>query len=278
MTNTSRNKLIIICFSLIVLITLFIIIANKKTHVVTHKANNPEHFTTSDGTQINYLIYPAKHAKGTLLWLHGDGAAEFYEPDTKYYLEGPHGIKQAAAAHQLTLIVPKTPSKDKTWWTNGEQNNEYLVELIRTLPDHDNLWIGSFSGGSEEVAYWLLHDLKKAGVQRGGAVLFGGGGSPKSEGITDTLPKSDVIQESFPLTWIAGEHDDSTDKYAKGFNTLKKSKESEAFYRSQGWDTKRIVLEGYGHLISNDDEGLYGKYLDDVLNGKRDEIKSLPKK
>lgn len=121
MTNTSQNKLIIICFSLIVLIILFIIITNKTTHVVTHKANNPEHFTTSDGTQINYLISPAKHAKGTLLWLHGDGAAEFYEPDTKYYLEGPHGIKQTAAAHQLTFIVPKTLSKDETWWTNGEQ-------------------------------------------------------------------------------------------------------------------------------------------------------------
>lgn len=96
--------------------------------------------------------------------------------------------------------------------------------------------------------------------------------------VADTLPKSDVIQEPFQLTWIAGEHDDGTDKYAKGFNTLKKSKEGEAFYRSQGWDTRRIVLGGYGHLISKDDEGLYGKYLDDVLNGKRDEIKSLPKK
>ena len=277
MTDTLRNKLIITYLSLIALISTLIIITHKTTHV-EKQTNNPEHFTTRDGTQIKYLIYPAKNAKGTLLWLHGDGATEFSEPDTKRYLEGPNGIKQAAAAHQLTLVVPKTPSKDETWWIDGQQNKDYIVELIRTLPNHDNLWIGSFSGGSEEVSYWLLRDLKKAGVKRGGAVLFGGGGSPKSEGITNTLRKSDIVQGAFPLTWIAGELDDGTDEYAKDFNSLKKSKESEAFYRSQGWDTKRIVLEGYGHLISEDDEGLYGKFLNDVMNGKRDEIKSLHNK
>ena len=234
--------------------------------------NKVYHFTSKEGITGQYRFYPAKQPQGVLLWLHGDGATEFYEPDSTRYLEGANGIKRAAEDNHLTLIVPKTPSQDDTWWQDGEQNAEYLKEFIRSIPGHETLWIGSFSGGSEEVSYWLLKDLKQADVKQGGAVLFGGGGSPKAEGIVDVLNKEDVITQPFPLTWIVGETDNGNDKYAKGFNSLKKSEESAAFYHSQNWDTKRIIVEGHGHLLSDNDKGLYGMYLNEVIRGNRDHI------
>ncbi len=227
--------------------------------------NNMNSFKSSDGVEGEYRIYPVDEPAGTLLWLHGDGAYEYNHPHSKEYLAGPKGIKHAAKDKRLTLVVPKTPNDD-TWWKQGEQNAAYLVELISSLPDHETLWIGGFSGGSELTTYWLLEDLKKAGVKQGGAVLFGGGGSPEVEGITSDREKRDIIEQPFPLTWIVGATDDGLEANSDGFNALKASREGEAFYRSQNWDTNRQVITGYGHLLSKDGEGLYGHYLSEMID------------
>ncbi|WP_323704895.1 hypothetical protein [Mammaliicoccus sp. Dog046] len=220
------------------------------------------YFTASDGTKGEYLIYPVKHAKGVLVWLHGDGAYEYYHPDSEMYLNGKDGIRAVAKENGLTLIVPKAISKDEKWWTNGKNSTAYLSELIASQPQHEHLWVGSFSGGAETTAYWLLAKLPEMNVKTGGAVLFGGGGSPKKAGITSQLEKQKHVSGTFPLTWIVGENDHVGGHSEEDpFDAFITSKEGESFYAGQGWDTKRIVVENYGHLFVKNGVGQYGTHL-----------------
>ena len=107
------------------------------------------------------MIYPINNSKGILLWLHGDGAFEYCNPESKEYLEGSKGIRQVAKDKNLTLVVPKAPStKYDTWWKKENLNSNYLIELIQSFPNHDYLWIGGFSGGAEITSYWLIENLK----------------------------------------------------------------------------------------------------------------------
>lgn len=250
---------------LLVLLIVFIVIVVCVMMIISKDRDSNHdirYFTSKNGTEGEYLIYPVKDAKGVLVWLHGDGAYEFKHPNSKAYLEGENGIKKVAREKHLTLVVPKTIAKDETWWKNGIENTQYLVELISSLPNHEKLWIGSFSGGSETTTYWLLKRLPDMKVKSGGAVLFGGGGSPKKEKITHHVEKKQVVKGHFPLTWIVGEHDTGGGKDEDDpFNAFTTSKEGEDFYRNQGWDTKRIVAPGYEHLLIKDDIGQYGKYL-----------------
>lgn len=212
------------------------------------------------------MIYPISNPKGVLVWLHGDGAYELSHPDSELYLGGKLGVKKVAKDKNLTLIVPKTPADDYTWWKKGEENSKYLIELISSIPNHDHLWIGSFSGGSEMTTYWLIDQLPMLNVKEGGAVLFGGGGSPKTEGIANHVKKDEIVSGTFPLTWIVGENDYGLQTEDDPFSAIETSKEGQLFYKKQGWKTERKELKGYEHVLSKDGEGLYGYYLKEYIN------------
>lgn len=246
---------------------LLIIIAILLLALFIYKTNSPstKTFTSSKGRHGEYMIYPVSNSKGILLWLHGDGAFEYENPKSKEYLEGSKGIKQVAKDKKLTLVVPKTPStKYDTWWEEGDLNSDYLIELIQSLPNHDNLWIGGFSGGSEITSYWLIAKLQKLDIKEGGAVLFGGGGSPKVENISERIPKDEIIPGDFPIYWIVGEYD-TGDSKEHPFDALTASKEGEEFYRENGWETHITILDNYGHLLTKNNEGKYGEFLDEII-------------
>lgn len=233
------------------------------TNFASH--NNTRYFEASNGLYGYYHLYPAKQPKGVLLWLHGDGAYEFKHPNSKRYLGGALGIKEVARQHNLTLVVPKTPSKDETWWTNGGQNSIYLTELIKSIPNHQHLWISGFSGGAEMTTYWLLEKLPSMDVTSGGSIIFSGGGSPKIEGISRTLPKEKYIKQPYPLTWLVGEYDDGVTS-SDNFNALKLSKEGYEFYRQQGWDSRRYIIPKFHHVLTKNNRGVYGQLLQNYLN------------
>lgn len=228
--------------------------------------NKIHHYTSKDGVEGEYMIYPVSNPKGVLVWLHGDGAYELSHPDSELYLGGDEGIKKVAKDKHLTLIVPKTPADDNTWWKKGKENSKYLVELISSIPNHDRLWIGSFSGGSEMTTHWLLEQLPKLKVKEGGAVLFGGGGSPKKDEIANNVKKEEIVSGTFPLTWIVGENDYGIQTEDDPFSAIKTSKEGQLFYEKQGWKTERKELKGHEHVLSEDDIGLYGYYLKKYIN------------
>lgn len=247
---------------------LLIIIAILLLTLFIYKINSPSTkiFTSTNGRHGEYMIYPVSNSKGILLWLHGDGAFEYENPKSKEYLGGSKGIKEIAKDKNLTLVVPKTPStKYNTWWEEGELNSDYLIELIQSIPNHNNLWIGGFSSGSEITSYWLIEKLQKVDIKEGGAVLFGGGGSPKVENISNRIPKEDTITGHFPIYWIVGEHDTGDANEEHPFNALTASKEGEEFYRTNGWKTHITILDNYGHLLTKNNEGKYGEFLDEII-------------
>lgn len=257
--------LLIITISMSLAILVSIILEKRLPLTDFASRNNTRHFESSNGLSGRYLIYPAIHSKGVLLWLHGDGAYEFKHPNSKYYLGGEKGIKEIARQKQLTLIVPKTPSTDETWWTKGQQNSVYLTELVNSISNHQHLWICGFSGGSEITTYWMLENLPQMNVNSGGAIMFGGGGSPKIEKITNTLPKEKYIKNAYPLTWIVGEHDNGKTS-SDNFNALKVSEQGYNFYKQQGWDAKRYILPKYHHLLIKNNQGIYGQQLQYYIN------------
>lgn len=251
----------LITYSIVALVVALFIMNYFKPH----PNDKLQSFTSENGTKGEYLIYPAKHAKGILVWLHGDGAYEFLHPKSYEYLGGDVGIKQIAKEKNLTLIVPKSPRQDETWWKKGKENSQYLVELISSIPQHENLWIGSFSGGSEMSTYWLLDKLPEMNVKSGGAIFFGGGGPPKSKDISREINKENIVEGSFPLTWVVGEHDFGVQTKDDPFNAFESSKEGENFYKKHGWKTDRHVLSEHQHHLSKEGKGLYGEYLNKYI-------------
>src|SRR5699024_3903723 len=101
-------------------------------------------------------------------------------------------------------------------------------------------------------------------IKEGGAVLFGGGGSPKVENISDRIPKK-IITGDFPIYWIVGEYDTGNIDEENPFDALTASKEGEEFYRTNGWKTNITILDNYSHLLTKNNEGKYGEFLDEII-------------
>lgn len=86
--------------------------------------------------------------------------------------------------------------------------------------------------------------------------------------MNESFRKEDVIDGSFPITWFIGENDTGDSNEDKPFNALAASKQGERFYRDQGWKTERIILKNYGHLLSENNIGMYGQLLNEMIPQK----------
>ena len=70
---------------------------------------------------------------------------------------------------------------------------------------------------------------------------------------------------TFPIYWIVGEYDTGSIDEENPFDALIISKQGEAFYRKNGRETHITILEGYGHLLSKNNKGQYGEFLDEII-------------
>lgn len=203
---------------------------------------------TSGGTTSTYRVLNGDASGGTLLWLHGDGFFEYDHPDSPEYVGGDSGLLATAMKHNVRLIIPKTPSRDGTWWTDGDRTAAWVCQLMTTQPGPHRT--AGFSGGSELISYFLLPSCPT-----GDAVMFGGGGT--ESGFPARTPSTGAH-----LTWIVGERDTGWDD--DGFDAVQASAEGQRTYRSWGWDTTRHVIPGKSHILSDNGVGLYGELLDQV--------------
>lgn len=69
----------------------------------------------------------------------------------------------------------------------------------------------------------------------------------------------------FPIYWIVGEHDTGDVNKEHPFDALTASKEGEEFYRTNGWKTQITILDNYVHLLTKNNEGKYGEFLDEII-------------
>ena len=263
MMRKKSFKVAIMTLVIIIFLLLLICLLLNKKHS-DHSTGRELGFISTGNIQGHFRQYcmDDAHDHGILIWLHGDGKFEYKHPNSKEYLAGKHGIISLANRKKMKLIVPETPAADDTWWQDGSKNADWLIELINGLSNRyhtKNIWIAGFSGGAEEISYYILPRLKQISASQGGAVLFGGGGSPRKEGLYDRVPQNKVYSKKFPLIWIVGEHDDGHDD--AGFNALQTSNEGLNFYRQQGWQTKRLIIPDKAHLLRTNDVGMYGDLL-----------------
>ncbi|MCJ0912541.1 hypothetical protein MTW80_11265 [Mammaliicoccus sciuri] len=94
-----KKLLVLLCIFIVVMICVMLFTSNGRD-----SDRDVRNFTSKNGTEGEYLIYPVKDAKGILVWLQGDGTYEFHHPDSEVYLAGKDGIRQVAKEKGLTLV------------------------------------------------------------------------------------------------------------------------------------------------------------------------------
>lgn len=107
---------------------------------------------THNGTTSTYRVFDSgidrSRPVGVVIRLHGDGAYEYLGPGTL-----DSCLAAVAAAHNMVLVHPLTPSEDLTWWTTLTPNvgwlqalyHEQIAPLERV--DADQVWWMGYSGG-----------------------------------------------------------------------------------------------------------------------------------
>lgn len=191
---------------------------------------------THNGTTSTYRVFDSgidrSRPVGVVIRLHGDGAYEYLGPGTL-----DSCLAAVAAAHNMVLVHPLTPSEDLTWWTTLTPNvgwlqalyHEQIAPLERV--DADQVWWMGYSGGAELITYGLL---PRAGeVVTGGAIMVGGGGAPDTT-LETTVPREEI--EGLRLHWATGIHDTGDDP-AASFDALSAARAGAQHYRNLGFGT-----------------------------------------
>lgn len=169
---------------------------------------------------------------GVVVRLHGDGAAEFDDPDGLL-----NCLAAVAASHNMMLLAPLTPDVEGelTWWEDISTNLPWLNGLLdeRVLDaytlDTERVWWMGYSGGAEMISYGVLPRSPESVT--GGAVMLGGGGAPQA--LVEELTSEQ--RRSLDLTWVTGALDDGSDVYAP-FDAVTATEEGSAWYREQGFE------------------------------------------
>ncbi|MDU0479832.1 hypothetical protein QVA66_11380 [Staphylococcus chromogenes] len=166
---------------------------------------------------------------GLVVRLHGDGAADFDEPDDMSAC-----LAEVAASHNMVMVVPRTPDpgEDVTWWEDIPPNMAWLGELVHQeiIPkygiDPQRVeWMG-YSGGSEMLTFGVLASHPDWVTM--GALMLGGGGAPAA---MTQLPTPQQLQD-LPLTWVTGLDDRGQDN---DFDALKAAQAGADFYQTIGF-------------------------------------------
>lgn len=175
---------------------------------------------------------------GLVIHLHGDGGAEYADPSGRTTC-----LAAVAASHNALLVVPLTPdcSGRCTWWTQLRPNLQWLRALVedRLLTDlpvqRDRLtWMG-YSGGAEMLSYGVLSGARD--LVTSGAVMVGGGGSPRSLQEPATQEQRDALR----MWWFTGRQDDGTDPKAS-FDAVSAATRGHEFYEDRGFQQTRLML------------------------------------
>ncbi|WP_432558906.1 hypothetical protein [Granulicoccus sp. GXG6511] len=215
-------------------------------------------FTASNGLSSRYHVYaagvPQDHAAGLVLQFHGDGAYEFNNPTSTYSLGGANGIIAQARGRGYITVPVLAPDRvgSVTWWENGAANADFVAELVDSLKaaynlDTEDIWLVGYSGGAQFITQFYL-PRHSAQIDGGGAVVFGGGGSPR---VTARPFAPDLVRD-FPMHWYVGALDTGP-----GFNALAAARSGASWYAQRGFVTDLEVPSGVGHNLS----GRFGTVL-----------------
>ncbi|EXF25542.1 hypothetical protein BG28_12850 [Nesterenkonia sp. AN1] len=199
-----------------------------------------QEFTSGDTTSSYHLFTRGvdfDEPVGVVVRLHGDGGAEFENPDGLL-----NCLAAVAASQNMVLLAPLTPDVqgEVTWWQDISTNLPWLNDLLtervtQSFPvDPERVWWMGYSGGAEMITYGVLPRTPE--VVTGGAVMIGGGGAPQ---IAVEEPSAEQ-RLSLDLIWVTGTLDDGSVPYAP-FDAVTATREGSAWYRQQGF--KQVMAE-----------------------------------
>ena len=220
-------------------------------------------FKATSGLSSKYHLYDTgvTQPAGLVLQFHGDAAYEFNNPTSSYSLGGSKGIIQAARSRGYITVPVLAPDTQGavTWWESGSANADYVRDLLAHLKTRfqvntDRIWLVGYSGGAQFITQFYL-PKHSATIAGGGAIMFGGGGTPRVTAQPFTL------QSKFKMHWYTGANDDGSTS-SDGFNALKAAKDGEAWYTGKGFATTHEYPANTAHDLSGKFGGVVGAQLD----------------
>lgn len=242
----------------------------KPAPVVNTNLTNGKGGTYTNKTFINYTaagktgqyhIYAAgvdtSKRVGVVFQFHGDGGYEFKNPTYKL-----PGLNKEAKDHNMIFVSMKAPNTQNVWWSDLDGNGEYARALIKNQVlakyniDKSKVWLVGYSGGAEFISFELLQEHSDL-FTGGGAVMFGGGGAPRSFERTPTA----AFKSNFHMTWYTGLNDGMGNSDA-GWSALDASNKGYLWYKNNGFvNTKRVTPAGIDHFQYNEPK-VFGDILD----------------
>lgn len=233
-------------------------------------------FTDSSGLTSTYHRWASSvdlaSNPGLLVYLHGDGAYGYDNPDVEYDLGGPGGIRDQARVRNMICVAPLSPNlkgrKDRAWWRKGTRKAAWLAELIERLTveypaiDTDKVWLTGFSGGAQQITQYFM-PLHSDRLTDGGAVIFGGGGA--GDDFVTPQPYAAALRATFPMHWYTGGDDDGTNG-GDGYDGGADATAGEAYYSDEGFTTSIERPAGVPHDMG----GHYGPIVGRKLSADYD--------
>lgn len=222
-------------------------------------------FTARNGLSSKYHVYSAgvSQPAGLVLQFHGDGAYEFRNPGSSYSLGGSNGIVEQARQRGYITVPVLSPDKKGsiTWWESGSANADYVNDLVATLKtkyriDSNKIWLVGYSGGAQFITQFYLPKYSGT-IQGGGAVIFGGGGTPR----VTASPFASSLKARFPMYWYTGANDNGSSS-SDGYNALRDAKAGQAWYLKNGFATSHTYPANTAHNLSGRFGGVVGAQLD----------------
>ena len=215
--------------------------------VALPSARRSASYTDSAGTRSTYHLFTSSVSgpvKGLAVYLDGDGMYGHDNPNGTWALGGSKGVVAQAGARGYATLSVRTPDSSGTFWRNGAKNAAYvtsLIEQIRKETGTSATWLVGYSGGSQLITQFLL-PAHSAKFTAGGAVITGGGGTPRSV----PAPFAAESKANFPLHWYTGSLDDGRNT-SDGYDALADAKRGAAYYAGQGFRTSREEPAGIDH-------------------------------
>ena len=181
------------------------------------------------------------------------GVVFYFDGDGQYYAQRPtsaviKNMAARAAAKNMILVVPVTPTADRTWYSRADANGDWFRSLASKVIaeqriDSTRIQLAGYSGGAEFIALEVLSD--RAGwIRGGGSTLIGGGGV--YNGRLQSTP--DAALKATDPTWYVGSNDSYGATQPSNWSALESAGEGAAAYRAAGFTkADRVVMPGLHH-------------------------------
>jgi poly(3-hydroxybutyrate) depolymerase len=199
-----------------------------------------------------------------VIHLHGDGYQEYTNMKNGVTTSVAYEYQDTARSHGAIFVMPRTPdTTSQTWWSQ-QYPTDWLVALITKLKadyliDTKRIFLNGYSGGAEEITYFLMADHSNL-FTGGGAQILGGGGA---EGLSFALQPTAALKAQFPMHWNVGENDVEGSTDPPEFSGRASAAEGEAFYRAAGFSTQIQIIPGVDH---NGSEPYGPEKLNNLMN------------